>query len=137
MVEGHSLLGASGAARWLACPGSFHLSQLTGPGEESEHAALGTAAHKLAERALHDCKDAWEYVGQKVDGFDVATDREDAIDPTALQVYLDYVRKLTEEADYTEVEHTFGKRYKPNDHFWGTADFVALSNRLCVVDLKF
>jgi hypothetical protein len=42
--KGHSLLGASGAARWLACSGSFHLSQLTGPDEESEHAALGTAA---------------------------------------------------------------------------------------------
>ena len=137
MAEGHSLLGASGAARWLACPGSFHLSQLTGPGEESEHAALGTAAHKLAERALHDCKDAWEYVGQRVDGFDVASDREDAIDPSVLQVYLDYVRELTEGADYTEVEHTFGKRYKPNEHFWGTADFVAISDKLRVVDLKF
>ena len=137
MAEGHSLLGASGAARWLACPGSFHLSQLTGPGEESEHAALGTAAHKLAERALHDCKDAWEYVGAKVDGFDVATDREDAICPIALQAYLDYVRKIAETADFTEVEHTFGKRYKPNEHFWGTADFVALGERLYVVDLKF
>jgi hypothetical protein len=138
MSEGHSLLGASGAARWLACPGSFHLSQLTGPGEESEHAALGTAAHKLAERALHDCKDAWEYVGQKINGFDVGFE-ENEIDPTALQVYLDYVRKITEEADYTEVEHTFGKRYKPNEYFWGTADFVAvvIGKRLYIVDLKF
>jgi hypothetical protein len=138
MTEGHSLLGASGAARWLACPGSFHLSQLTGPGEESAHAALGTAAHKLAERALHDCKDAWEYVSQKINGFDVAPNQEDTVCPNALQVYLDYVRELTEGADYTEVEHTFGKRYKPNEHFWGTADFVAVSaNRLHVVDLKF
>lgn len=136
MAEGHSLLGASGAARWLACPGSFHLSQLTGPGEESEHAALGTAAHKLAERALHDCKDAWEYVGQRVDGFAVGFG-DNEIDPTALQIYLDYVRGITEVSDFTEVEHTFGKRYKPNEHFWGTADFVALSDRLHVVDLKF
>lgn len=136
MAEGHSLLGASGASRWLACPGSFHLSQITGPGGESEHAALGTAAHKLAERALHDCKDAWEYTGELVDGFKVGLG-ENEIDPSAVQVYLDYVRAITETADFTEVEHTFGKRYKPNEHFWGTADFVAVSDHLHVVDLKF
>lgn len=133
----HSLLGASGAARWLACPGSFSLSQLVPAEDESEHAALGTAAHKLAEKCLHTCQDAWEFIGQQVDGFDVAPDREDAICPIALQVYLDRVRAITETADYCEVEHTFGKKYKPNPYFWGTADFVAIADALHVVDLKF
>jgi hypothetical protein len=136
MAKGHSLLGASSAARWLACPGSFDLVQLVGEEPESEHAALGTAAHKVVEMALNEGKDAWEFVGQKIDGFDVAPDRDDAIDPIALQVYLDYISAITDEADYVEVEHTFGKKYKPNPYFWGTADFVAVSDRLHVVDYK-
>ena len=133
----HSPLGASGAERWLECPASFGLIERTGAEDtESEHASLGTAAHKLAEQCLESGKDAWEYVGTKVNGFDVA-ERDDAIDPNAVQVYLDFARPLAEGADFSAAEHPIGHKFKPNEYFWGTADFVALAGVLDVVDFKF
>lgn len=47
----HSRLGASGAARWLACPGSVAL-ETRFPDVESPYATEGTAAHRLGEKAL-------------------------------------------------------------------------------------
>jgi hypothetical protein len=49
---GHSLLGASGAHRWLACPGSFGLSQSAPHRPSSSWAATGTLAHELIEDSL-------------------------------------------------------------------------------------
>lgn len=48
----HSLVSASAAYRWLACPGSVALSQLVPPPPESEYAKEGTLAHELAELML-------------------------------------------------------------------------------------
>lgn len=44
----HALLSASGASRWLNCPGSARLTENM-PDTESPHAAEGTLAHSLAE----------------------------------------------------------------------------------------
>lgn len=138
-MTAHSLLGASGASRWLACPGSFHLSRLVGSDKGSEDARLGTAAHKLAERCFLSGEDAWELVGQEIDGFPVASNQANAVDPDAVQVYLDYIRGIDRVSLFSEVEHTFGKLYRPNEYFWGTADFVAVDSfdiDLTVVDYK-
>ncbi len=138
MSEGHSPLGASGATRWLACPGSFGLIKAHGlESDESDYAALGTAAHKLADRLLADGREAWEAVGEVIDGFKVG-DGEGEIDSNAVQVYLDFCRPLAERADWSASEFTFGKVYQPNPYFWGTADFVAVADDgIHVVDLKF
>jgi Protein of unknown function (DUF2800) len=48
----HSLLGASGASRWLKCPGSFRLSQSAPAAPTSVYAARGTLAHTLIESNL-------------------------------------------------------------------------------------
>jgi hypothetical protein len=50
----HSLLGASGASRWLNCPASFRLSQRVRQGTPSIYAATGTVAHTLIEEASAD-----------------------------------------------------------------------------------
>jgi hypothetical protein len=126
MGEFHSPLGASGAARWLACPPSFGLIQRSGTkDEESEHAALGTAAHKLAEMCLESGKDAWEYLGQTINGFVVGNEKEQ-IEPDPVQVYLDYVRPIAEVADHFAVELRLGQKWKPHPLYGGTADFVAV-----------
>ena len=121
----HSPLGASSASRWLACPPSYGLIQRTGAvSPESEHAALGTAAHKLADMCLESGKDAWEYIGQVVEGFTVGNE-DGQIEPDAVQVYLDYVRPLAELADVYASEVKLGNKWKPHPLYGGTADFVA------------
>lgn len=45
----HSLLGASGAYRWLACPGSFALSRQAPARPSSIHADRGSLAHWYVE----------------------------------------------------------------------------------------
>lgn len=65
-LPAHSPLGASGAYRWMVCPGSVGLSKgVDDP--ESEFAALGTAAHALFEYCLSGGSDAWEHIGTEID----------------------------------------------------------------------
>lgn len=52
MPDVHSLLGPSGAKRWMACTPSARLEEQFTE-EESSYAAEGTLAHKLAEQILH------------------------------------------------------------------------------------
>ena len=85
-MEGHSPLGASGAHRWMACPGSVLLSAGV-EDRESDHASLGTAAHALAAWCLEGESDAWKWVGRDFGGIAADKDMADAV-----QVYLDAVR---------------------------------------------
>jgi hypothetical protein len=72
-----------------------------------------------------------------VDGFKVG-EGENMIDANAVQVYLDFCRPLAERADWSNSEYTFGRTYKPNPYFWGTADFVAMADDgIHIIDLKF
>lgn len=145
MASEHSPLGASSASRWLACPKSYGLIQATGSvGEESPEAALGTAAHALAEECLALNKDAWEYTGLSIYTDVANSDKsltvgygENEIDPDAVQVYLNYVRSLAEIADKSAVELRLGDKWQPHPLYKGTADTVAVgSNWLEIVDYK-
>lgn len=49
----------------MACPGSVNWSKGCAD-EESDHAALGTAAHALAAACLIEGRDAWEAIGDVV-----------------------------------------------------------------------
>lgn len=69
MAQSHSLLGASGAARWLACPGSFGLSRSVTPPPPSIYAATGTIAHEIIDECLSR-------------GGDFSMDRSDYLDTT-------------------------------------------------------
>ena len=62
----HSPLGASGASRWMKCPGSVSF----GKGdfsESSSYAQIGSAAHAVLELCLRDKHDAWECIGEWYD----------------------------------------------------------------------
>lgn len=55
----HALLGASSAARWIACPPSARATEHL-PGETSKYAEEGTRAHELCEYTLRYNLAGWE-----------------------------------------------------------------------------
>ena len=55
----HALLGASSAARWIACPPSARATEHL-PGETSKYAVEGTRAHELCEAHLRNNLRQWE-----------------------------------------------------------------------------
>lgn len=138
----HAVLGASGARRWMNCPGSVALSAGM-PNKTTVYAREGTAAHTLAERALQTGLPAimWLETLLEADGEDVEVTEEMA---EAVQVYVDYVRSLATDDEccaipYIEQAFTLEDLIPPEDMF-GTADAVVWNVRtrvLDVVDLKY
>ena len=55
----HALLGASSAARWLACPASARATEGL-PDDETQYTAEGTRAHEVCEAHLRHCLKYWE-----------------------------------------------------------------------------
>lgn len=55
----HALLGASSAARWIACTPSARATEHL-PGETSKYAEEGTRAHEVCEAHLRHCLKYWE-----------------------------------------------------------------------------
>ncbi len=136
----HSALGASSAARWMACPGSHRLIQAIKPGtvlssRESSFATEGTIAHAGIARCLRDGLDAWEIVGERLEE-GVFTDTMSG----PAQVMLDICRPLASIAKVTFLEHRI---HDTDIHplFYGTVDFAAVlgtadGDILVVVDYK-
>lgn len=87
----HSNRGASGAHRWMPCPGSVN-AEKDYPRDTNKYAAQGTAAHELAEKCLRVGQDAKKFMGKKikVEGMTFEVDGEMA---RGVQLYLDVVRE--------------------------------------------
>ena len=120
----HSPLGASGAERWMKCPGSVGLINLLDlPVEESDHAALGTSAHEAGAHALENGLDAWELIGMCFGPNKVDADMAEAI-----QVYLDecrpYIAMAGDGLADAKIYIEFGAS-APQKHpqMYGTVDF--------------
>ncbi|UYD21569.1 ATP-dependent DNA helicase [Pseudomonas phage phiH1] len=62
MPSAHAVRNASGAKRWMNCPGSIEMEHGR-PNNSSDAARLGTAAHALGEACLLDGSEAWEWLG--------------------------------------------------------------------------
>lgn len=75
-MEAHAKLSASGASRWMACPGSVQLS-VGMPNSSSSYAKEGTAAHAFAEFCLK------KVLNNYVD-FEVAKIRHETVDVAKL-----------------------------------------------------
>lgn len=127
--QAHAVLGASGAHRWMNCPGSVAMAKEIGHEEtESIYAREGTAAHAVAEKCLRSGLDPEFYVGQKIEGIKVT--REMA---ASVRIYVDRVRMVAKAAQ-TEplIEVRFdlskggpeGKGLEPPEPMFGTADAV-------------
>src|ERR1700727_2494339 len=148
----HSPLGASGAERWMNCPGSVTLiKELDLPeSDEPEYRALGIDAHEASAYCLKEKHDAWEIIGEKFYGVEV--DNEMA---TAIQVYLDAVRPAMGLQDavvyiehgisYKDVEGHLTELIDPRansllkKYFYGTGDCCVVhggGKRMAVTDYK-
>lgn len=134
--DGHSPLGGSVAPRLLACLGSPRMAQgVEDP--ESEHAALGTAAHKLGELCLTTGAEPWEYIGQVLPGTNITCDKDMA---DAVQVYTGFARSVRNDANQSNrwVERSFRCR-SLHPLYYSTADLVdyyELRRHLDVTDYK-
>ena len=121
LLPEHSPLGASSAERWMNCPGSVALIHAVKTGEQREeedpdYRRDGVQAHALAAWCLNHDADAWEGMGS-IEGNELTQDMMSAV-----QVYLDFVRKLPGERYIEERMH------RPEFHAsaFGTMDFAAV-----------
>src|SRR3954449_5633680 len=100
-TRSHSALSASGASRWINCPGSVRMTSGL-PGVESKYASEGTGAHELAQAALLADRDADAYLGQVFS--DVTVTPEMARD---VQPYIDTCRTAIDGCAFYKSEQQF------------------------------
>lgn len=141
--QAHARLSASGAVRWMACPGSVRVEAAL-PDETSTYAEEGTVAHEVGALCLRTGDVAANYVGNvfatkdgEISTLTDGADREYEVDEEmveSVQLYLDYVRQqpgtlvIEQRVDYSP--------WVPDG--FGTADAVILHDgTACVVDLKY
>lgn len=133
--KAHATLGASTAARWMACPGSVRLSAGL-PNTSSPFALEGTAAHALAEMALRTGLSPATWVGAALEGVKITDEMADAV-----AVYTDYCERLKRDSTTYWIEARFSLGvFNPPAPMFGTADFVAYDAATCtlhVCDLKY
>jgi hypothetical protein len=127
----HAKLSASGAHRWLACPGSVKAEDGI-PDTTSTFAQEGTAAHELGEISLVGGTDCSDLIGMQLpenDAYIVTPEMADAV-----QVYVDVVRYLGGEQMYEE--RVDFSEWVPDG--FGTSDAIVLNEtKMSVVDLKY
>jgi hypothetical protein len=130
-MAAHARLGASGAHRWAACPGSVAAEEGL-PSTSSTAANLGTAMHELAELVLRDsstCADDW--IGKALPESNAFTVDQDMAN--VVTIYVDYVRSFSG-LHYYEQRVDLSE-WVPDS--FGTADAIVLDGSvLRVIDLK-
>lgn len=135
----HSPLGASGAERWMNCPGSYTLlNTLKLPTtDEKDFQKEGTAAHEaLAFLLMRPDMDAWEIVGDKHNDVEVTPEMADA-----LQVFIDRDRadlKTMPAGAKTFIE--YGIDHPDHPLFYGTLDRALVwpeQKRVKIRDFKY
>lgn len=123
----HAKLSASGAHRWMACPGSIAAEDGL-PDRSSSFADEGTEAHRIMELALTD--------GVLCESL---TDNEEMA--AAVQMYVDYVNTIE-----NSIKHKVAVKYierRVDFSEWvqggfGTADTIIISeDTIHVIDLKY
>lgn len=146
----HSPLGASGAERFMECPGSVGLSTGLENDEDDTFSRPGTVAHALAAHCLRTGDEPWSKIGCTADDNDelhefvrdtdgVHVDKEMA---DAIQRYIDDIDfnhpKAYRNQGNTWIERRF---HCPSIHplFYGTSDFVHIDDdgTVHVWDLKY
>ena len=127
----HAKLSASGAARWMNCPGSVKAEEGL-PETASAFANEGSAAHELAEKALKSNKPAASFIGtifKDYPDWPITLEMAEFV-----QLYIDFVNalpgaKLIEERlDFSE--------WVPDG--FGTADAIVIDEDILhIIDLKY
>lgn len=91
----HALLGASSAARWIACPPSARATENL-PDEGSEYAAEGTKAHEVCEVALRRNLKNWEQgqaLMEVIPGGALGKDEKSSEIIRAANQYIDFIHE--------------------------------------------
>ena len=128
----HSYFGASGAERWMHCPGSVALCASLPPPPESKYAEEGTAAHKVAELCLLNKQEPEEFVSRIIEGVEVTPEMAEAV-----KEYTDTVRQHLPHYATLFVEKKFALTdFDPE--FFGTNDaaIVTKAGELIIFDYK-
>lgn len=131
----HSPLGASGAERWMNCPGSVALLKELKfpPSDEPEYRTLGTAAHEAACKIFIEKLEPWELIGQQFNGHIFDQTMCDAV-----TMYVDECRRIMEEVPDGEefIEYHIDAPEYHSD-FYGTTDWGYIARKtLFVRDYK-
>jgi hypothetical protein len=126
----HSHLGASGAERWIKCPGSTAMLRhacIQHDTDEPSYRADGTCAHAGALWCLLNGADAWEAMGQEFEGGVFGEDHARGV-----QVYLDTVRADIGPDSRVFYEQTIAD---PAVHaaYFGTVDCAVLNDTTLIV----
>lgn len=126
-MSAHARLSASGAHRWLVCPGSVELESRY-PDQRSAYADEGTIAHDLAQICLR----------QGINAHGLPQADEWAVYPADMrdhvQTYLDYVRAVP--GDLIVEERVDFSPWVPDG--FGTADAIVVADGVAeVIDLKY
>ena len=135
MEEEHSPLGASGAACWLNCAGSYW-AQKDLPDKGSAFALEGTCAHALAELCLTTelnhvklLVGKHQIINKERQGQPITSEMADYV-----QTYVDYVRGIGGNQGYEQ--RVSYEEWVPGG--FGTADaIVTKDDTLFVIDLKY
>jgi len=83
----HAKFGGSSAYRWMKCPGSIKMAEMTPPREPNRYMLEGTAAHELAELCLKNGQDPLEYVGRTLRGVEVTDEMRQCVDVYVKDVF--------------------------------------------------
>jgi hypothetical protein len=137
-ANGHSIFGASGSSRYLACPGSVRAS-FGLPDTARYEAAEGTVAHDLAEQWLRAGVKPIERLGT-TETVKLFTGTYDIpIDETMLAFVEQYVDWCNEPpGDHYHEQRVDYSRLTPIPDQGGTADhFAARPKWLVLTDLKY
>lgn len=126
--KAHATLSASGASRWMNCPGSVRMEAgIDRP--SSPYAAEGTAAHELAESCLRKNYNADQLIGEIFYGHEATLEMAEYV-----QDYLDFVRGI--EGNLMIEQRVDFSKWAPGG--FGTADAIILNDDTAhVVDLKY
>lgn len=150
----HAKLGASGAYRWMTCPGSIKLSEGM-PNESSVYAQHGSAAHALCEFLLENRNENGEdYLGHFINGegdffkpgdeaktddaFEIDQEMVDSVNIYLEAVLDEYDENILVQDTFLYVEESFDLSFiRPN--MFGTNDASVFVPRefLTVSDFKY
>ena len=141
----HSPFGASGAYRWMTCPGSVALSAKAPQKKSSGYANEGSAAHELAEMSIRQMRMPDKFIGELI----VAGDEAFEVTPEMAEFVSEYVREILKVGsrannpnlvDKVRVETKFTLDWVGRSGMFGTCDasLADTANRkLHVFDLKY
>lgn len=124
----HHSLGASGAHRWMNCPGSVRLCAMAPPSDDTEFSREGTRAHEAAAALLLASDTQFELASEQL------SNEWPLDDWSAINSYVNYCMDLP---GFKHVETRLSlDPYIPGG--FSTVDFAAFHESvLTIVDLKF